>query len=594
MTQLSGKTFHKHGLVFPIELKKDNYWPLYVELLAFRKGMTKDKGGLGKQQHFINICSMLWPTHDKSPRKFFMHPWAVDMLDAVCTEKYVGVMGCGSSGKTDFFSVWGIVNFMADPVNTTILTTSTSLKDARQRIWGRICDYWLTLERPPGKLLNSMGTIRMQDGDKFSERSGITLIAGSPSKEKEAVAKMIGFKNKRMILIADELPELSEAIVEAALSNLALNEHFQLVGLGNPKNHFDPMARLTIPANGDFTTINVDTGKWKTKLGVALHFDGLKSPNVVQGRKIYPGIIDAEKVANAARDMGEQSSGFWRMIRGFYCPTGEDDSVYSDIEITSSGATQDRKSGFTWLDDNLIKVAALDPSFTNGGDDSALIFGTFGTASSGKKTLLIEEIETITDDVTITDMTRSQQVVKQFREKCEKRGVAPRNAAYDNSGGGKPFGDWVDVMWSSEVLRVDFGGASSELPVSAYDKTPSSKRYVNRVTEIWYGAKEYFKTGQIKGITPELANEMCLRKKTEEKGINLRMRVESKREMKGRMDGKSPDKSDAFFILLMLCKERLSFNSSQVLKQQVNGDRGVRILPFKTQFRNLDSVNINE
>jgi hypothetical protein len=45
-------------------------------------------------------------------------------------------------------------------------------------------------------------------GVRGSEKCGIELIPGEKKREKEATGKIIGIKNKSVILIADELPEL--------------------------------------------------------------------------------------------------------------------------------------------------------------------------------------------------------------------------------------------------------------------------------------------------------------------------------------------------------------------------------------------------
>ena len=47
------------------------------------------------------------------------------------------------------------------------------------------------------------------------ERAGLSLIAAEKSKTREAVGKFIGIKQKRVFLIADELSELSEAILQS-------------------------------------------------------------------------------------------------------------------------------------------------------------------------------------------------------------------------------------------------------------------------------------------------------------------------------------------------------------------------------------------
>jgi hypothetical protein len=114
------------------------------------------------------------------------------------------------------------------------------------------------------------------------------------------------------------------------------------------------------------------------------------------------------------------------------------------------------------------------------------------------------------------------------------------------------------MMWGSEVLGIQFGGKASELPVSISDNALSSDRYVNRVTELWFGGKELIRTQQLKGIDSELARELCARKYRTRKGTTLRMEVESKTEMKART-GESPDLADAAMILVELCRQRFGF-----------------------------------
>jgi hypothetical protein len=147
------------------------------------------------------------------------------------------------------------------------------------------------------------------------------------------------------------------------------------------------------------------------------------------------------------------------------------------------------------------------------------------------------------------------------------RGVQPRNAGYDKSGAGGPLGDFISVAWSKDVYGLQFGGRASDKPVSAYDPTPSHERYVNSVSEIWYSAKEYMRTGQVKGIGDELMREMCMRKldPNGEKNLALRIKVLPKSEMKQRF-GISPDIADAGMGLLALARERLNLDSSTATK----------------------------
>ena len=236
----------KYGRKWP------GFTPLDVELRCFAAGLSVEDGGLGKAGHFKEAVRLIWPPG--CSKNFVWHPWADEMLEKACAYRYLSVSGCASSGKSEFFGVWGIVNWLAAPMETMVLVTSTSLKESRKHIWGVIEDWWrAAVPGLPGFLVSSIGVIRLQDpvtGFVASERSGITLLAGEKRKEKEAIGKLIGIKNKRVFLIADELPELSMALLEAAMSNLESNPYFQLIGIGNPASIYDPHGALSKPKNG--------------------------------------------------------------------------------------------------------------------------------------------------------------------------------------------------------------------------------------------------------------------------------------------------------------------------------------------------------
>ena len=114
---------HKYGLQLPQKLS-----PVDVELLCFGTRRGPEVGGLGPEKHFMNVVNMLWGP--KSTKHFIWHPWAEKMLYESCRHNYLGVLGCGSSGKTDFYAVWAIVNWLVSKTNTKVLVTSTSLKES--------------------------------------------------------------------------------------------------------------------------------------------------------------------------------------------------------------------------------------------------------------------------------------------------------------------------------------------------------------------------------------------------------------------------------------------------------------------------------
>ena len=583
-----GKVLTTDGRVVDVSDKEWQYgrwWSKKIdqfnrELYSFRNPVSIDKGGEPREWHFKRIVSALWP--EDGPKPFVWHPWAERMLEAACNNQYLAVAGCASSGKTDCFAIWAIVNFIVAPYDTMVLVTSTTLKDSRKRIWGSIRDYWQAAPPLPGKLVDSMGLIRFEDGTGgTSDKCGITLIAAEKKKEKEAVGKLIGFKNKRVIVIADEMPELSESILEASASNLSLNPEFQFIGIGNPASRFDAFGILSKPKGG-WQSISPMDDEWDTDRGRCIRFDGEKSPNVITGKLIYPWIVTQAKLDDARARFGENSLAYYRMFRGYWAPTGDEDNIYSETEIISAGADGDA----IWLEPP-TRVAALDPAFTNGGDRTPIQFGEFGISRDGIPTLMLTHRKLLQDNVHDKKRTRTEQIVQQFRDACTEDGVEPWCCAFDKSGAGGPFGDVVAMSWSPEVLGVQFGGKASELPVSISDNTLSSDRYVNRVSELWFGAKELIRTGQFKGVDRELAKEMCARKYSTKKGTSLRMEVESKTDMKART-GASPDLADAAMILIELCRQRFGFGGMTVTMKKHESSVQVK---RRIAFSRLSSAN---
>lgn len=537
--------------------QKAQYNDLYVEARCFLRGGTLSTGGLSKAQHFKNLAKIMWGPKSKKP--FVWHPWAEDMLEEACQQMWLYLSGAASVGKTDFMAVWGIVNWVCSPQHTLVLFTSTSLKEARQRVWGSVIQYYSAYSdnkgKPilPGKIIDSVGMIRTVDGvNKYSDKCGIHLITGEKSKERENIGKLIGLKNKRVFLMGDELPELSPALVEAAKSNLLSNPQFQMIGAGNFKSIYDPFGTESEPEHG-WSSVTPEHTRWKTKNGgVCLRFDGMKSPNIIEGHDKWP-IYNSQTLKRQRESMGEHTAMFWRMCRSFPCPDADANRIYSDADFIR-GAVHER---VRWQS-TPTRVASLDPAFATGGDKAIAYIGSYGISTEGKWTLQYDRRVEIREDIRKKDESRPLQVAKGFRDLCTTEHVAPENAAYDASGGGIVFGSLLGEIWSLKLLGVQFGGSASERPVSVKDKRPAKDAYVNRVTELWFGGVDFIHSGQIKGLSKEAAEELKERRYDTVKGMTMRTRVEKKDEMKLRIN-RSPDDADSAVILLELCRARFRF-----------------------------------
>lgn len=537
----------RYGFSFP-----DGTNEVTMELHAFLHDRSYEQGGLGKFEHFKNAVDLLWNDPQKPvSRQFIWSPWAEDMIYEACENQYLSIAGCASSGKSDTIALWGIVNYLADPYNTLVIATSTTLREARRRIWKSMTELWTAVPGLPGKVVPSLGQIKgLSKNGGFWESTGVVLVPAEKRREKEAIGKLVGIKQKRLFLLADELPELPESLVHAAYTNLSTNPHFQMIGLGNPNSHWDSFGMFSTPKGG-WSTVTENDQEWETSRGKCIRFSAEDSPNVVSGQRIYPWMPTRETVEAAKRDYGETSLLYYRMYKGFWCPDGVESGVYSEADLIRGVASQQAR-----FDKPATRVAAIDPSFTNGGDRSIVFFGLIGE-EDGVQVLQFDSYEVLSEDITDKNTPRSVQIARKFRDVCQRKKVLPENTACDATGAGGPFHDILSVEWSDQVLAVNFAGKASDRPVSATDRTPGCDRYANRMSEIWYQGQELLRSHQLRGISTDLAREMVGRK-YETRGTNVKIKVESKIDYKARI-GRSPDIADAAFILVDLCRSRHGF-----------------------------------
>lgn len=574
----------RYGLKWP-----EKYNELHVELAAFRDG-TKKFGGDddNRPYHFKRIVSHYWGRGSK--KQFVWNPWTDRMLEAACKYNYPMYCGSASSGKTFFLAVWGIVNWLCDPLNTLVLYTSTSLEDSRRRIWGDVEGFLMAAKDEkagkivPAKILSSTGKVRTHDaGVTHPDKCGLQLIPGDRAKEKENIGKIIGAKNNRVFLVADELPELSPALVEAAKSNLMTNPYFQMLGSGNFKSIYDPFGQLCEPVGG-WGQVTPDYEEWPTKDGLCLRFDGHKSPNIIEGFDKYPGIYGMTQLKNH-KSLGENTAIYWRMCRSFPCPEADADRIYSEADLTKGDVLN---SVVRWKEAPK-KLSGLDPAFATGGDRAIAVVAELGESIENKKVLRFTKFVELKEDIRKKDQNRALQVAKKYIELCQSENVLPENAAYDGSGGGIVFGSLLSELWSPKPLGVQFGGAASERPASIKDRRPAREAFNNRVAEIWYAGVDYIQSGQIKGLTQEVCSELTERRKLESlKGSSgVKIRIERKQDMKARTGGKSCDLADAALILLELARTKLNFQpvGMEGKRALVNRDKRSRISAIERLYR---------
>jgi len=552
---------------------------LQIEMEAFRLGLTVEEGGLGKAVHYKNVVTAIWPNYD-------WHEWAQLTAQAFCRysineiegkqflRNTVGLAGGTDSGKSYSMATWGLVNYFVDPINTMVIIMSTSKMDAKQRIWAHVVKLYREASRrnlAVGRLIESIDIIKMDDEEGarinpeigVSDASSIMLIAAGDEFKDDAQKRLQGRKNKRIFILCDEAQDCSKTVFDEAVWGFKGAEELFLAAGGNPSSIYDPMGTFNTPIKG-WMSVDENSSAWKIKVagiaGVCLRFDSEKSPNndlfEKTGNIKYPYLPKPDEVKLAKESLGALNPQYWRKFRGMWPPSDVDDSfIFTELLIKKHRGTDP----VYWVDDGAFtNVLGVDPAYSEGGDRFVVTHLRWGRMTNGLfgigmvKQYILNRRAGSEDDF-------QYDMIEQVTAIAKDLGVDNEHIGVDASAGG--------IFWSigeRGALRgwqaVSFAGSASELQVSAEyfmrdeatDKPLVGKDlFHNASSELCFVGRYFLESDQIRGISPELAQEMVSRKKDRRQ---RKIIVETKKEVKKRI-GKSPDLFDSWTIGLHVIRK---------------------------------------
>lgn len=527
--------------------------PATNTLSALLWGFANHPNPSAKEYYFWRCADMLWNHADLPEKMFERHEWAERIVRECIREKYLAIGGSASSGKSHAMAGYGILRWLAQPRDTLVIFTSTTLSEARKRVWGSVIKLLSVIDGAPINVRDSIGQANyVNEKGKTFDTAGLVLLAAEKRRTKEATGKFIGLKQKTVILMGDELTELSPAITTSALSNLSKNPVFEYKAASNPSGLFDAFGDWSTPKEG-WESVDLETAdEWRTKYGGKyIRLDGERSPNITLGKTKYEYLPTQEKLEEDRELLGEKSRSYYRMVRAVFFTSDEEQGIYTEAEMIKSHAMEDVKfRGPTEI------IAGVDPAFTNGGDRTVMYTLRVGYFENGQYGVKFEDYHQLNDDASNKAVPRTYQIVHQIIDKCKKLKIKPDNLAVDATGAGAPFCDVLAGEWSDQFLRVQFGGKPSDKRVSMNSQRTGEELYVNRVSELWFVGKEFMRTQQLRGIGPDLAKELTSREYELTKSTNnLKVKIETKPDLKARL-GKSPDLADAAMVALDCARQR--------------------------------------
>jgi len=527
--------------------------------------------GISRGQHIKHCIAMLWPDVIRS-----WNDWNELALWAWTNYREIGVTGCAAAGKTFTFTLLSLVEYLAKPMMTRVALTSTTVPSLRGRIWSEM----MRFVRPAVPLfglnvVDSQTKIQFQKGD---DRSSIIALAVDSGAVEQAVGKLQGVHLSRMVIMVDEAAQTNPAVFSARANLEVGTDFYHFIAIANASSMFDPHGLFCEPRMG-WKSIHDDDEHWETKSGVCVRFDGLKSPNVKAGRVIYPYLFSQDNVDIIRKNFGENSLEWNSYCRGMWSRSGARNTILDSAMITEGRA----REKVIWAGGGIKTIAALDPAFTTEGDDCILRFAKVGKADDGDVMLELTDVVRLNlmDD---PNYPLFYQVADLTIKELEDRGVEPEDFALDATGAGAGIADIISQRWQTGFMRVSFGGSATDTAISVEDTRPAKQVYANRVTQLWSQIKVVVMAGRLRGLDDQTARELCARIYSLK---NEKTLLESKKELKKRTKGNSPDRADALSLLVELFINQNGMGDATASQSQNSEDWDEYVLDntFESDYR---------
>lgn len=559
-----------YGLKFPVNI------PDYkIELhCAFRYRLTPEQGGLGPKEHLWNYIELEYPEFCQRDN-FFMDIF----FDNIMSNKYkfYFAIGPGGFGKTTLASLYAIAAYIENPKETAVIACTTTKDSAEGRIWGKIKQLY---GRHPeyetfSKVTNNQIYYRQKINGKLEKDTFHSMrVSALPKGEGGADSIIRGIHpDKKLILILDEMDQ--SAGIDDVVDNLQKGGvDFTLIGLGNPSDRFSTLGLACEPFGGwksidalNFTDIH--DCAWDSTIddGRVLFFPGYLNPRIVHTKQ-HPHLeeyyADRFNYFSSEEELQQKKitvehGKYMEQYIGFFPERNTDGKEYvlEKSEILSHKAHIPATfAGYG----NITLLAACDPSFTSGGDQTIFRVGKLGRFINGKLGLCFmgkEHIHRI-EIPRVVPYNKYKYIAEAIIDLLKHYEIQPKHFCIDANSSGDAIIEFLYQLWSDNFSCFHSKGRPTERPLYRGTSLSAKDECTNRLTEYWVAGRKLILSGQIGGLDPITIDQISSRLVIK-KDSTAKVTIEAKHDYKKRMTsigraGRSPDEADTAMYLINLAR----------------------------------------
>lgn len=568
------RTYNRYyGFDWPKEMSEE-----FVGLVIGKKWREYAAQGIEFKDPWVPMMNSMKKLY--GDEYFRVSEWTEQHVHDWVMEPFLVVIGCASSGKSnDIGGALTVVDWVTDPYDTVTLIGSTTKDALRYRSWESVERYFGVLKSNstffvPGKITQT-GYAVVNDRDVTDDPLAQGAKAGIHGVALNDGGKLQGAHLPYVRLVVDELATIfNHQDILTTIENLQITKDFKFVGLANPETWSNPSCQYIIPEGGP-ESVTVDTGSWRSTFGCFVrHHDGLKSPCVKDPSlaEKFPFLVTKRHIESALKRTGGNADAphFWKMVRGFPMPAGNDGNTVLDEAIAVRNHVEDPTPEFQpgmWVD----TAAGVDPAWTQKGDNACYARCWVRRDMWGRPYLdFTNGIRKMSIDAS---KVREHPAVEQMRTQVlafmrEPYAARFATTAVDSSGNQGLADDLVIYAAATDILSVNFAVRASEASLRAADLHKAKEVVYDRGTEAWCVLAEFCRAGQVKGLPHKVVEQLCDRRfaanmvkdaagMKRPAGVKTPLRLEDKEEYKKRHHGESPDECDACALAALAVKERI-------------------------------------
>jgi phage terminase large subunit len=441
------------------------------------------------------------------------HTWdgQDEVMKAIAKYPYVAVPSGHALGK-DYISAALILWFLFCYPYSVVVATAPTDRQVDMVIWGELKEKFNRAKvKLGGRMLSKY--LEVDEHDKW-------YAIGFTTKDvRNTQGKFQGFHSRRVLVVFSEAQAIDRGIWDQADSLMTAGVA-RFLAIGNPLVNY-----------GKFYEIIQPGSTWKV-----VRLDCEKSPNVISGKEIIPGLCSKAWVDKMALEHGVESDIYRMKVKGIPPQKSE------DIPIHPAWIEWANSAGMEIIPASGIKITGVDPAS----------MGTDKTVFVSRRGMQITDIKKY-EKIPTTEITG--KIVNLLNE-------GEDHVFLDASGGSIGVGIYerlVELGFKEKVTPVNFG-SSVKCPEFRPDGRPMTDkdkenpvlnpalRFVNIATQMHERTSKHLENKRIGMPFDEDLNLQLLTRKTQTLSSG-KIRLEPKPDYKAR-GYKSPDESDALDLCM--------------------------------------------